>query len=155
MIRAPSALEINTMASETVYVACKLPNGLVLRLFDMVPKEEHVMGGGLRKSAVAVEKGETRVTLKGFSHPQTKAPNCEIVEGFALTPDVNKDFFEAWMKANSGMDAVRNGLIFGHPEKASVVAYCMEYAKKRSGLERLNPESLPMRKIETAQRAPA
>ena len=117
---------------ETVTVACKLPNGLILRVFDMRPQDEHVMGGGVRKSHVAVER-EERVTLFGFSHPQNAAPRCRIANGYALTPNVPKDFFDEWMKQNAKSDLVKNHLIYAHEEEASAIDYAKEHAELRSG----------------------
>lgn len=132
-----------------VTVACKLPHGLTLRVFDMKAQDEPVMGGGMRKSSVAVERDE-RVTLNGFSHPQNAAPKCTVVDGFALTPNVPAEFFAEWMKQNAKSDVVRNRLIYAHEQEESAVDYAKEHAELLSGMERLNPNKLPGGKIQTA-----
>jgi hypothetical protein len=126
----------------TVAVACKLPHGLVMRVFDMVETQEPVMGGGYRAIKVARERAK-RVTLEGWSHPQNMAPNSQIVGGFALTPNVDKEFWDAWLAQNAELDAVRNGLIFAHEKTMSLEAEARDKTTLKSGLERLDPNKLP------------
>jgi hypothetical protein len=126
----------------TVTVACKLPAGLVLRVFDMVETQEPVMGGGYRAVKVARERPH-RITLKGWSHAQNMAPNAPIIGGFALTPNVDKDFWDAWLTQNQELDAVRNGLIFAHEKPVNAEAEAKDKKTVKSGLERLDPAKLP------------
>ncbi len=128
------------MASVTV--ACKLPAGLKLRVFDMIETQEPVMGGGSRTVKVARENPKS-VTVKGWSHPQNMAPNAPIVEGFALTPNVDKDVWDAWLKDNADSDVVKNGLIFAHEKAGGAEAESKDKKSLRSGLERLDPNKLP------------
>ena len=130
----------------SVTVACKLPHGLTLRVFDMVETQEPVMGGGFRAVKVARERTQ-RVTLKGWSHPQNAAPNAPIVGGYAITPDVDKEFWDAWKLQNAESDVVKNGLIFAHEKSASSEAEAREKKGIRSGLERIDP-SKPARGIQ-------
>ena len=128
----------------TVTVACKLPNGLILRVFDMVDRDEPVMGGGMRKVKVAQER-PAQVTIKGNAHPQNAAPRAPIIGGFALTQGVDKEFWDLWLAQNKDSDVVRNRLIFAHENTAKTedAARAKDNAKNRSGFERLNPHALP------------
>jgi hypothetical protein len=126
----------------TVTVACKLPHGLKLRLFNMVETQEPVMGGGFRTVKVAQERPES-VTVKGWSHAQNMAPNAPLVGGYALTQNVDKDLWDAWLAANAQSDVVKNGLIFAHEKSVNVEAEAKEKKDKRCGLERLDPNKLP------------
>lgn len=126
----------------TVTVACKLPNGIFLRVFDMVETQEPVMGGGYRTVKMAREKGQ-RVRLNGFSHAQNRAPNSPIREGFALTYGVDKDLWDLWKSQNADTDMVKNGLVFAHEKDANTLAEIREKKDTRSGLERLDPNKLP------------
>jgi hypothetical protein len=126
----------------TVTVACKLPAGLTLRVFDMVDTFEPIVGGGMRTVKVAQERPE-RAIVKGWSHPQNMAPNVQLVEGFALTPNVDKDLWEAWKAQNEKSDVVKNGLIFAHEKPANTEAEAKDKKSVRSGLERLDPNKLP------------
>jgi hypothetical protein len=126
----------------TVTVACKLPHGMTLRVFDMVESQEPVMGGGFRAVKVAQERPE-RVTLKGFAHPQNRAPSTQIIEGFALTYGVDAEFWNAWKTQNAQSDVVKNGLIFAHEKPVNTEAEAKDKKSLRSGLERLDPAKLP------------
>lgn len=137
----------------TVTIACKLPSGLLLRVFKMEESQEPVMGGGFRSVKVARQVGET-VRINGCAHPQDKAPLQPIVQGtgYALTPGVDKEFWDTWLAQNKDLMAVRNGLIFAHEKEASTVAEAREKKSVRSGLERLDPDKLPsgLEKVKTA-----
>jgi len=137
-----STNNVGVTGTAVVTVACKLPNGLKMRLFRMIKTTEPVLGGGSREVEMAQETGE-EFTLNGFSHPQNKAPHCMIVDGFALTTDVPKAFWEEWAKQNKDSLFIKNGLIFAHEKEGSVKAEAKEKAKVRSGLERLNPDEMP------------
>ena len=108
-------------AGEFVTVACKLPHGLILRVFDMVEVSESVMGGGYRTAKVARERGEQFV-VKGWSHPQNAAPTSAIVGGYAITPNIPKDFWELWLSQNKDADYVKNHLIFADIKQNSTEA---------------------------------
>jgi len=126
----------------TVTVACKLPNGLILRLFTMAEKNEQVMGGGSRKIKEAVEHPK-RVVLNGNSHPQNAAPRAQIASGCALTMGVDKEFWDTWLAQNKDSDVVRNGLVFAHEKIENTSAEAKDKVTLRSGLERLDPKKLP------------
>lgn len=129
-----------------VTIACKLPHGLTMRVFNMAEASEPVMGGGSRTVKRAVELPE-RVTINGWSHPQNAAPHAPIHGGYALTHGVDKDFWEKWLSQNKDSDIVVNKLIFAHEKEASAVSEAKEKAEVRSGLERLDPNKLPSTRI--------
>lgn len=126
----------------TVTVACKLPHGLKLRLFNMIDTQEPILGGGYRTVKVAREQAKS-ITIKGWSHAQNMAPDAPIVGGYALTMNVDKDFWDAWLEQNQELDAVRNKLIFAHEKPVNAEAESKEKRDVRSGLERLDPKKLP------------
>jgi hypothetical protein len=128
--------------SETVTVACKLPHGLVLRVFDMKPVEEPLPGGGTKKVAKAFARLQT-VTLNGYLEKYTPglAPAAKG-SSYALTHGVDKEFFDVWMKQNHDLDAVRNGLIFSDEKPDMLLDQAREFADTRSGLEPVDPSKL-------------
>ena len=126
----------------TVSVACKLPHGLQLRVFDMITTSEPVMGGGMRDVKTARQVGEP-VIIKGNAHPQNEAPRAEISSGYAITHGVDKDFWDSWVAQNASHEAVRNGLIFAHEKGGNTTAEAREKVEVRSNLERLDPTKLP------------
>jgi hypothetical protein len=100
----------------TVTVLCKLPMGLHLRLHAWEETNELVMGGGTRKGKVARPTGH-EVILNGTSarHGQARldaAGNFVLmVDGYAATPNVDKDFWDKWLDQNKEHDAaLRSGL---------------------------------------------
>lgn len=136
----------NEKTAEFVTVACKIPNGLLLRLHEMEETSEPVMGGGSRTVKVARHVGDA-VRINGNAHPQNAAPRAQIVDGvdfgYALTPNVPKAFWDKWLQQNKDHMAVRNGMIFAHESVRSVEAEAREKANLRSGTERLDPKDLP------------
>lgn len=127
------------MSTDTVTVTCKVPNGLILRVFTMQDGFEQVVGGGSRKIKTAVLAADP-VRIAGPSTPLNERPKVDVFGGYALTPGINAEFFAEWLKQNADHDAVRNNLIFAEPKSDSAASHAKEYVSQRSGLEPLNPE---------------
>ena len=135
-------------SAEFVTVACKLPHGLILRLFRMVDAAEPIMGGGMRQIKRADPTGE-QVHILGNAVAQNAAPHTTMVGGYALTYNVPKDFWDRWLTDNKQSDMVKNGLIFAHVSTASATDESKEKAEIKSGFERLDPNAMP-KKFEKA-----
>lgn len=129
-------------AGAKVTVACKLPHGLVLRLFRMEEEAELVMGGGTRMRKVARPTGE-QVVLHGNAVPFGTIPMHRIIGGYALTEGVDKDFFDAWLEQNKSAAYVRNGLVFAYEKAEATEGRARENASRLSGLEPLNKDGDP------------
>lgn len=125
----------------TVSVACKLPHGLVLRVFNMIEREMPVMGGGSRTEKIAEQREET-ATVHGWSHAQNAAPHCTIIGEYAITDNIDKDLWTLWLSQNQNSAMVKNGLIFAHEKADHVTGKAKDGAKIRSGLERLDPTKM-------------
>lgn len=124
-------------------VACKIPNGLILRIFKMVPTDLPVMGGGMKTVQQAQPFGEP-VRVNGPAVPFGKIPKYIVTEsGFALTSNVDKDFFDEWMRQNREHDAVKNKLIFAHASSDGVQGLAEDHREARSNLEPLVPDTDP------------
>ena len=123
----------------TVTVACKVPNGLILRLFNMAEHDEPVMGGGTKTVKKAVQTGE-QVTVAGPATPFGVAPRYPIIGGYAMTPNVDADFFTAWLKQNADHDVVKKKLIFASEKVDSVAAKANDHESVLSGLQPLVPD---------------
>lgn len=126
----------------TVTIACKMPNGLILRLFKMVEGTELVLGGGTRKIRKAVDTGQ-QVTINGAASRIDRAPKHQIVGGYGLTHGVDADFWAAWRSQNDDSDLVRNHIIFAHGAVEDAIAEATEKAEVRSGLEPLDRLKMP------------
>ena len=124
-----------------VSIACKLPSGLVLRVFNMIERDTPVMGGGSRTEKIAEQRAET-ATIHGWSHAQNAAPNCTIIGGYAITDGVDKDLWDLWFSQNKNSDMVKNGLIFANEKPSFVTDKAKEGSIITSGLERLDPAKM-------------
>jgi len=128
-------------SKETVTVCCKLPHGLVLRVFRMEDTAEPISGGGFRTVKVAREYARHKVN--GNAHPQDKAPLHMINGGYAFTTGVPKDLWDVWLEQNKDSMVVANNLIFAHVQEASARDETNEKTKITSGFERLDPTKMP------------
>lgn len=111
--------------SGTVTVACKIPNGLILQLHEMIDTNE-VTPNGFRSIMKAQPKGP-QVHIAGYSREFMQAPKAPIVCGFALTRGVDADFWEEWLNQHRDADCVRNGLIFAHENVADSKAQAKDH----------------------------
>jgi hypothetical protein len=136
--RAASALIIMATKNNRVTVACKIPNGLLLRVFNMVPAREQTPTG-FRDIEKAKQVGDT-VKINGPAVPFGQALEHSIVGGYALTSNVDKEFFEAWLRQNEDHTAVKAGLVFAHGNLSVISDRAKEQKEVLSGLEPLNPD---------------
>lgn len=132
------------MGIETVTVACKLPSGLRLRVFDMVKVQEPVLGGGVRDVDRAQQTGEM-VKINGYNRPTPRKSSGLPTEEptYALTYNVPKDFWDKWYEQNRGTKLVKERLIFAAKGAENTKAIERENERRRSGFEPLDPENLP------------
>lgn len=127
---------------ETVTVACKQPNGIILRLFQMVDMAEPVMGGGTRMVKQAQPIGKSYV-IRGPAIPFGKIPEFQIVGGYALTEGIPGDFWDTWCEQNKDSDLLLKRMMFAHERTTTVVGLAKDQKGLTSGLEPLNPDKDP------------
>jgi hypothetical protein len=124
-----------------VNVACKLPNGLLLRLFLMVPRSEATPTGS-RNTIVSEQIGPT-VRLNGFARAWGVIPDYPIIGGYAITKNVPKEFFDTWLEQNKHAPFVKNKLVWAYEQLDKVEGQAKEWKDTKSGLEPLDPNKLP------------
>jgi len=91
----------NHSKSATVTVGLKLPNGLLLRIFEFVEvDEQYPLGSRKVKMAREIGDGANRVEIRGYN--SALPPGGLVTPGFALTPNVPKDFWEPDGSINRG-----------------------------------------------------
>lgn len=139
--------------SAQVYVACKIPSGLVLRVGQFREVQQPILGGGVRmvQEWYPIDKQFTVFGPARAAGMDAKAP---VISGFAITKDVDVDFMEKWMQDNQEHAAVQNHQIFFHEKYETLTKMCNEFAKVKSGLEPIvpdNDERVP-RNVKTAER---
>lgn len=142
----------------TVTVGCKIPNGLVLRVFRMEDHDEPMFGGGTKTVKRAVAEPAT-VRLNGWARYKGQDLPYEVRHGAGLTYGVDADLFAKWLEQNKDSDLVRNGLVFAQaPKPGEVQAQAKDHRSLKSGLEPIDPGNLPAEftgkaKIETYKAA--
>jgi hypothetical protein len=146
--------------AKTVTVACKMPNGVLLRLFKAETVQEPVPGGGFRDVQVMRHTGDV-VRINGYAAEAGKSPASPMTdEGYALTYGVSRDFWDQWLSQNRDLAMVENKLIFAHASSQSAKAESRDHAKTRNGLEPMaikgdprSPRSPRVGEIEKAEAA--
>lgn len=93
-------------AKNFVTVACKMPNGLFLELgeFGQDDYQKHFVWGANANLMSPEDMSRTSERLK-VAKPL-------LVNGFALTPGIPREFWDAWMRKHSRATFVRNGFIY-------------------------------------------
>lgn len=140
-LKAP-AVHSKTTGAKTYTVGLKSPAGLILRVFRKESAREAIMGGGYRDVDVYVETGE-RYVLKGYAAPHGRRPAVDVIYapgletgvGYAINKGVPASVWEPWLEANQDLPLVKAGLIYGHPEEASVLDQARDGGEVRNGLE--------------------
>lgn len=125
---------------DVVTVACKHPNGVILELVEMKERSEPVMGGGVRTFQQAVRTGK-RITIRGPALPLNMPPSFQMIGGYALTPNVPRDFWETWVKQNHDSPLLENKMLLVHDKDTPGMA--REFKKVKSGAEPIDPDNPP------------
>lgn len=131
-------------AGAKVTVACKLGVGYFnLQLSQLQEKWENTQTGP-RKIMEARRFGPV-VQIRGTAYPRGTPPmgfpeRPTIVDGAALTPDVDAEFWFAWLEANKLNPLVVNKMIFAHEQRDFVIGQAKELKGINSGLEPMNPK---------------
>lgn len=131
------------MAVPTVTVACKLPHGIIMRLFNMVDHDEAQSGGGYKTVKRAQPTGDMHV-IKGYlSHLRGSSIQHPSPDSSYAFTDVPKDFWDKWLLQNGQLAAVKNGLIFAMDKAPDANAKAREMGELRCGLEPVDRSRLP------------
>lgn len=128
-----------TSGTATAVVACKLPNGVVMRTFEMVKKRRIIANNMVADEEMAEERG--RFTVRGPALGFGQIPNIQIIGGYALTVGVPRDLCETWFEQNRDADMVRNQVVFWEPTPERAADRARELQKIKSGLEALDPNA--------------
>lgn len=130
---------VKASSANTVTVACKVPNGLMLQNFKFVEMPEPIQGGGSKMVKRSVPDGDA-IPVHGPGRYHGQAPKTPIVMGFALTKGVPIEHWDRWLEANKDSAIVKNSLIFANPDVDDVRAEAQDHKAAFSGLERMNPK---------------
>lgn len=125
-------------AGGKVTVACKIPNGIIIRAFEWQTEDVPVFGGGVKTSKVARPNGD-QVVIHGPATPFGVQPKMTIVGGYALTPNVDQEIWDIWLEQNAKSDLVKKKQIFAYAKTDMAADCAQEHQMVRSGLEGINP----------------
>lgn len=137
----PSAPATGT---DTVTVACKVANGIVLEVSEMRDVDEPTgFGGGTRTTKKAFPVGE-RFVLRGNAVDRAPGRRDEESEfpragGAALTSGIPRDFWERWLEQHRNDPVVTNNLVFAHGTLDGASGMSRERKDVESGLEGIDP----------------
>lgn len=131
-----------------VIVACRLPKGVVLKIYD----DEEIAIRAEYAKAKHVDLSPLRVvssiSLNGAtSHPNYHPKDNEILGRFGKT-SVPSDFWEKWLKQNERSDLVLKNLVFAEPNEARASSRAAEFANVKTGFEGLDQNKLPVIGVE-------
>lgn len=128
-------------ARDVVSVACKMPNGLILRGMDRTIVPELVQGGGVREVVCFVPNGE-QIVLGGTSaRVGDPRPPLLTASGYRVTPNVPKKLWDDWLEANKNSDLVRNRIVFASEKREDVEAFGRQHDVVVTGLEGIDPKN--------------
>jgi hypothetical protein len=136
---APVATTINPKSGAKVVVCCKLPNGMELTLDKKIQQQEATLNGFRTIDIWVKDDDKPKVRVHGNRARFGESPSWEIVAGYGMTPNVDKDFWDAWFEQNKGQDYVKNNIIFALPDLASAKDRAKQFRPQLSGFEPLNP----------------
>lgn len=129
----------------TLTIGCKIPSGMVLRIYDMADHDEPVFGGGVKIVKRAVKVGPD-VKINGCARRMGVDAPHEIRGGVGLTHGVDADFFAKWLEQNKDEPYVKNGMIFAQPTEKNpreIGAQIRDHRTLKSGLEPIDMNNLP------------
>jgi len=146
------AAQNRATGTDTVTVACNLPNGHILQIFD-VEEVVSVLPNGreIKENVCTLNLDHGQWTLHGPVNFNSLAASGREINvdfrvikgdapdtGYALTPGIPRDFWERWLKVYEHSPIVTNRHIFAASSESRAVGMAREYREFRSGLQGLN-----------------
>jgi len=130
----------------TVTIACKLPAGIILRVFDWQTYSEPRRDGTVGEAKRAIPIANQQFTVKGpwiatagQAYNRNNGAVGELLPGgYAITEGCPKEIWDRWYEQNQRSKLVQNGVIFAYADRQSVVEEVMTRSETLSGLEPLD-----------------
>ena len=139
--------------TDTVVVACNLPNGLILQIYDVEVEETVLPNGRVIKENVStlnLEHGQYAlngmVEFSTLSVAGREVPDYRVIKGsapgtgYALTTGIPRDFWERWLHDNERNPIVLNRHVFAQGTEARAVANAREFKDFKSGFQGLSQQ---------------
>jgi hypothetical protein len=125
----------------TVTVACKIPAGLRLTVFEERTERFPAPAGNSYTETISRPMVDVEpITIHGTraNANSMDAPKASIVGGYALTHGVNKAFWDLWLEQNQTTEIVTNRLVFAFEKADTTRGVAKDNRAVLSGLEPLN-----------------
>lgn len=134
-------------AGAKVTIACKLPIAwLDLQLFDAHTESEATQTGS-REITVFRPSGDI-VRIRGTAYPRGTPPvgfpdKPQMLNGYALTPNVDKAFWDKWLEKNSKAPFVVTGGLMAFESADTLRGKTKEHFGELTGLEPMSLDKDP------------
>jgi len=123
-------------ARNTVWVECKLPNGIVLyREKDAKAPTGQKVRAEVEKLALD-ENGRIKTTANVVR--LNGANSSRVIGGHGLT-EVPADFWEEWLATHQDFEPLKNGMIKAQPTRERAAAQALDEQKMPTGFEPIDP----------------
>jgi hypothetical protein len=134
---------------QTVCVACKLPGGVLLRVFEPYTRMDPQQDGTAKPVKEWRAIPDLKFSVKGpwvasagqAFMPQNSAVAQLLPGGFAITYGVPKDLWDRWLDQNKETNLVRKGIIFAAPSMMAATEEAKKARDVKSGLEPVDPNN--------------
>jgi hypothetical protein len=136
--------------TDTVTVACSLPNGFILQIYDVEIVESVLPNGrAIREnvSTLNLEAGQYALNGQKVDYAALAAgqlPDYRVIKGsapdtgYALTPGIPRSFWERWLDQNKLNPLVKNRIVFASGTEARAADEAREYKDLRTGFQGLS-----------------
>lgn len=140
-----------TNGADTVTVACNLPNGLILQIYDVVTVTNTLPNGReITENVATLDLDAGQYALNGSQLDYGAlgsggVPDYRVIKGsipgtgYALTSGIPRSFWERWLHQNEKSPLVKNHLVFAQGTEASAADEARDYKDVKSGFQGLNP----------------
>ena len=129
--------------TDTVVIACKIPQGITISRYVWDEIAEPSASGISRQVKISRELEGSEFVIRGPNaslpsmSPAGIYPTLVNSGGYALTPGVPGDLWDAWYEANRNSDIVRRRLVFCASDENRARDEGREMQDARTGLEPL------------------
>lgn len=148
--KAPQAPSDKGRAAEVgdmVHVICRVPSGVILRLYDpediLARRQAHQSG----QPVTALLRPIAEVSLRGAREDARFDIRDNRILGCHGVTRVPQDFWEAWVLQNKENDLLRQNLIFAETTRRRARDQAGEWSQSPTGFEGLDPDKLPLSSV--------
>lgn len=125
-------------STSNVTVACKLPNGLVLQIYEYIEEYQNSPTGPIKVKLA--KKVGAPVKLNGCALPFAVIPAYPVPSGYALT-EVPVEFWEKWSEQNKDADCIKNRVVFAHERREAATDRAKEQHEEIVVPGKFNPQT--------------